>query len=54
VVPLAAAMVSDQSYGSDFQWPEENSIKTYKQYYKTRSLKGGELAVQHTSVQGNL
>ena len=54
MAPSAAAMVSDQSYVSDFQWPAENSINTYQQYYTTGALKGGEMAVQHIRAQGNL
>ena len=54
MAPSAAAMVSDRSYVSDFQWPAEKSINTYKQYYITGALKGGELAVQHFRAPGNL
>ena len=55
MAPSAAAMVSDQSYVSDFQWPAEKSINTYQQYYTTGALKGGELAAQqHFRAQGNL
>jgi len=53
VAPSAAAMVSDQSYVSDFQWPAEKSINTYQQYYTTGALKE-ELAVQYFRAQGNL
>jgi hypothetical protein len=52
--PSAAVMVSDRSYVSDFQWPAENSIYMYQQYYATGDMKGGELSGQHIRDEGCL